>query len=82
MVKRVQSYRAWKPIENALAFNVEGGKYTFILHPRDSRVQVERYGEEWIWIEVGSKALAALICEASEAFERLDEITDALEQKL
>lgn len=38
-------------------------KYTFILPKGDYRIQVLRYGEDWLWIDEGSNAVHALMAE-------------------
>ena len=48
------------------------GKYTFISEPNDYRIFVLRYGEPWLAIEHGSRAVDALLFE----FAQLRRIVD------
>ena len=46
---------------------VDGGKYTFGVPRGDYRVHVARYGEPWLIIEQGSKAIHSLYYELNDA---------------
>lgn len=54
-----------------LKIEVLGGKYTFILPEGDWRVHVLRYGEKWLVIESGHKAVFALMGEVEELREEV-----------
>lgn len=49
-----------KPVE------VENGKYKFFIPEGDYRLHVHRFGEPWLTIEEGSKALLVLLMEFEE----------------
>lgn len=48
---------------------VEDGKYTFVFGPDDYRVHVLRFGEPWMVIERGGKAVLALMHRVEELEE-------------
>lgn len=58
-----------------LSISVENGKYTFQTAKDDYRIHVLRYGEPWLVIDEGSKAVLALM-QAVRALEEKLHIPD------
>lgn len=59
--------------------SVDEGKYTFIIH-KNSRIEILRYGDEWIkdWVGHGANALIAMICELEECRNTLKKIEQTM----
>lgn len=54
-----------------MKIEVADGKYTFVKNVDDWRVQVLRYGEDWITIENGHNAIVALMLQLEDYKKRL-----------
>lgn len=58
---------------------VGGGKYTFQMVDDDWRITVLRYGEPWMHIESGHKAVTSLMGALEDAEKALAEVKRELE---
>lgn len=50
------------------------GKYTFKVGPDDWRVSILRYGDPWVVISTGTKALISILCELEELRKEKDRV--------
>lgn len=53
---------------------IERGKYAFSVPEGDYRVHVRRYGDRWLIIEEGAKAVHSMMCEIRESRTLIDAV--------
>ena len=55
-----------------MKIEVQDGKYTFVKEPEYWRVQILRYGQPWHTIELGSRAIFALMHRVEELEKQVE----------